>query len=148
MPEREESNCVIKLWNFHIRFLHNHVFLNFSKSIHHRKLQEGSICSFWDHQFKWSDSCFFFILCISYGGHSLCNISVWTHHINVTERAESNGVVKTMKFYTSFLHSDAFLNFSTSSQKGARGLNKLVLRWLIQLKWHLVFAFFMGKFSI
>ena len=33
------------------------------------------------------------------------------HHINVPEREEFNGVVKTMKFSISFLCSNIFLNF-------------------------------------
>ena len=56
------------------------------------------------------------------------------YQINVLEREESNGVVKTMKFLICF----SVATFSLVSQryvqqKGTRGVNKLVLRLLIQL---------------
>ena len=52
------------------------------------------------------------------------SITFVTHQINVPEREECSGVVKTMKFHITFLCSDVFLNFSKkySSQKGARSV--------------------------
>ena len=39
VPEREGSKDVVKTIKFHICFLCSNIFLNFSKRIHHRKVQ-------------------------------------------------------------------------------------------------------------
>ena len=40
VPEMEEYYGMLKTMKFHVCFLCSNVFLNFSKHIHHRKVQE------------------------------------------------------------------------------------------------------------
>ena len=107
VPERQESNNIVKIMKSPICFLWSNIFPNFSKSIN-RQMQEVSISSFWYCWFKWTDTS---ILHFSWG-KSIYNIGMWhvTHWMNVPERQYSSGEVNIC-----FHCSDIFLNFSKST---------------------------------
>ena len=106
MPEKVESDGVVNTVKLDISVPCSNIFINFSKSIHHRREEVPEA------DFETANSTEMIVY--NFHGEILNSTYDLTNDINMPEREESNDMVKTVKLHTSVPCSNIAINFSKS----------------------------------